>query len=436
MKRTSLAALAAMTLAAFAPTALNAAMQIRKKAPEPAPADQTAPAAAQAPASAPASAPAAQPEKAASREEAAKPAAKVAPAPAAAEKPKAESFIGSVSFVQGKKVLVESGSELSPKQRLIAYDDRLSKRGILKIGSSKGKNVYIATVTAGGVLTGDRLVKETEEEAFQRVSRSRSAATVKEFLELYPDSPKKQDIALKLFRIALRSNFPAGEGSSRISGKVNLGEKVGQKIEMGRAMIKLDRFLIAMTDEDGKYVIEGIPQLVLPVKVGLSVSDTKFQSGGETFVELPGEKAASLESDISVTLTPTYLTGKVVDDKGQPLRGVQVWTSPYTMEKLTDENGEFKIWRKKKLDDSGNPTEGDEPLLGRDYEIFAYKSGYGAEKAPIGAESFKDNVAKPVVLVKQSSIGDSLPAPAVGLRENLDLMQYVVSAGAGPKINR
>ena len=38
--------------------------------------------------------------------------------------------------------------------------------------------------------------------------------------------------------------------------------------------------------------------------------------------------------------------------------------------------------------------------------------------------------------MRQDPLEEGLPMPDVSLRENLELMQYVVSAGAGPKINR
>ena len=103
---------------------------------------------------------------------------------------------------------------------------------------------------------------------------------------------------------------------------------------------------------------------------------------------------------------------------------------------LVDENGEFKISRKKKLDASGAPVEGDEPLMGRDYEIYAYKSGYSAQMRQVSAKSFAENVVDTIGLEKQNTLGGGLPKPEVSLRDNLELMQFVVSAGAGPKINR
>jgi hypothetical protein len=156
----------------------------------------------------------------------------------------------------------------------------------------------------------------------------------------------------------------------------------------------------------------------------------------KVLVELPQDKAESLALDIPVKLTPTYISGRIVDEYGNPVRGAMIWTSPYTTEKLTDENGEFKLSRKKKLDASGTPLEGDEPLMGRDYEVYAYKSGYSAEMRQVSAKSFSENVVDTVGLARQDSLGEGLPKPDVSLRDNLELMQFVVSTGAGPKINR
>lgn len=437
MKKLSAFAIVAVFMASALPQGVEAAMQIRKKtdsAPAAAPAEK-APPPAKPSAPAPSPAPAA-------KEEAPKRAAQPSAPPPAAEPAKQaspeitkESFCGSVEFMQGKLAMIASDDTLAPKQRLVAYDSRLQKKGILKVTATKAKDVYVATVTAGSVSVGDRLVKETEEEAFRRVQRTKRVATVKEFLEIYPESQHRDEAALKLFRLRIRSEFPV-EGGTEIGGQITLTEKVSQKIGLSRAMIKLDRFIIATTDEEGMFKISGVPAISLPVKLRLSVVDEKFAASGDNVVELPADKASTISQNIEVKLTPTNLAGTVVDEKGQPLRGVQVWTSPYTMEKLTDEKGEFKIGRKKRLDDSGNPQEGDEPLLGRDYEVYAYKQGYGAEKVAVSAKSFKENQIKEIKLLKQSATGDNMPALDISLRENLDLMQYVVSAGAGPKINR
>ncbi len=74
--------------------------------------------------------------------------------------------------------------------------------------------------------------------------------------------------------------------------------------------------------------------------------------------------------------------------------------------------------------------------MGRDYEVFAYKKGFGAERVEISAKSFEENKVRQIRLAKQDPVLEGLPEPEANLRENLDLMQYVVSAGAGPKINR
>ena len=240
MKRLFWAALTAAILAVCIPDASDAAMQIRKKPTEGGGAE-AAPAAEKS--AQPAQPSASQAEKTTPKQESPKPAAQAAPAQAKSPQEEAapirrESFIGSVSFIQGNKALVECDQTLLPKQRLIVYDERLAKRGVIKLGVSKTKGIYVGTVTAGVAQTGDRVVKETEEEAFRRTFNSKNAATVNEFLELYPDSPHKQEIGLKLFRIALRAEFPI-VGGSRITGRVTMAEKVGQKIEAGSVLCRL-----------------------------------------------------------------------------------------------------------------------------------------------------------------------------------------------------
>jgi hypothetical protein len=258
---------------------------------------------------------------------------------------------------------------------------------------------------------------------------------LKQFLEVFPDSSYRPKVAMEIFRQTLRASYQTFPGST-VTGKLALAEKPGQEIMLGRALVKIDRFVVGMTDDNGRFRIDGIPPLDEPVTVTLSVRDEKFQSAGDVQIELPAGKTAELEKDIPVKLTPTYLAGRVVDENGNPVKGAQVWTSPYTMEKLTDENGEYKIWRRKKLDTSGAPVEGDEPLMGRDYEVYAYRQGFGAERVEIAAQSYVQNDAPPLHLQRQDPLEEGIPGLDVSLRDNIDLMQYVLSAGAGPKINQ
>ena len=211
---------------------------------------------------------------------------------------------------------------------------------------------------------------------------------------------------------------------------------MSQEIPLGRVMIKLDRFVIAMTDDAGKFTIEGLPQLERPVKVKVQVRDEKFKMAEEVILELPAGDPTKLEQDLKVNLTPTILKGLIVDRDGSPIREAEVWTSPYTMEVLTDEKGEFEISRRKRIDASGGILEGDEPLLGRDYTVYAYRKGFGAARTSLAAKNFRENVASKIKLERQDPFEEGVPEMDIDLRANLDLMQFVVPAGSGPKFNR
>lgn len=423
MKKFIVVLLAGVVSTVFVAESSFAAMQIRKR-PAAAPSKEApakaAPKKGAAPGVKPAAAKKAPPRKAPPRK---------------SRRPTKESFVGMVSYVVSRKVLVELDAEPPPKQRYVAYDIRLRRKGTLRVVSAKGRQVYLCQLISGSVDEGDRLVMETESEAYARVRRSKSIRAMREFMELYPKSEHGNQIAMRMFRLTLRENYPA-EGGSTVAGKVDLTEKVGSEIGLGRTLIKIDRFVIAMTEDNGTFKVEGIPELEYPVKARLRVRDSRFRMDEEIEIELPAKERADLTQDIPVKLTPTYLVGQVLDGEGKPVRGAQVWTAPYTSEKLTDESGRFSISRKKELDESGAPAEGDEPLMGRDYEVYAYRRGYGAERVDLSAASFQENEVKTIVLRSQDSLDEGLPEPDISLRDNLDLMQYVVSAGAGPKINR
>lgn len=403
-----------------------AAMQIRKKAEDepPAAATPTAPAA---PAEA---APAAKPaEKTGAEPKAAPPRA-----PKKKEIPGAV-FSGNVILSHGKEVLVDIPQGARVKERFTVYGPRLDKRGNAVVLRDMGKGVFRLKMVNGGASVGDRLARETEGEAYARVRKSSSIAEIKEFLEVFPNSARKDRVAADLFRRQMRASYPVYPGIT-VKGKVVLEEKVGQDITPARILVKLDRFVIAQTDELGSFAIEGIPPLDYPVKMKLLAHDPKFQMAREVLVEIPAAKTAEVLSDLPVKLTPTVLAGKVTDEKGAPVREAEVWTSPYTMEVLTDEKGEYRISRRKKLDSSGAAMEGDEPLLGRDYEVYAFRRGFGAERVAVSAQSFVENPVKPIGLVRQNPYEEGFPELNVDLRANLDLMQFVVPAGGGPKINQ
>jgi hypothetical protein len=415
-----------------------AAMQIRKKtggdapaggapsegAPPAAPAQTAAPAPAGEAAAAPSSAPAAALTPAAAAEEEAKP-RKITP----------ESFVGSVVYVRGDKILAEIPGGAKKNERYMVYSTRLKRLGRAIVERQVSKGMFMLKVQRGGGSQGDRLARETEKEAYTRVRSADTVEAYKEFLQVFPQSPLVGRVAQRMFRLNLRETFPAPDGGA-IFGQVKLEEQVSQEIPLARAMIKLDRFVIGMTDDAGKFSLDGIPVAEYPVSLKLMVRDEKFEMAKEIIVDIPAAAPAKIEKDLPVKLTPTYLVGTVKDSSGTPIREAEVWTSPYTMEVLTDEKGQFRISRKKKVDASGGLLEGDEPLLGRDYKIYAYRKGFGAESVDIEAGNFKENKTPDLRLANQDPYEEGVPDLDVDLRANLDLMQFVVPAGSGPKFNR
>jgi hypothetical protein len=440
--RKSVFILAAMLCVSFSAADSWSAMQIRKRAPKSTSAK---------PAAKPAVKPA---KKKPIRKITAKPAAKPTAKPAAKKTvapkkapPKAppkpatkavttKSFVGTVKFIRGKNLLIEFEEQAEVKQRFSVYDVRLRKQGSVQVLKALDGNIFLCKILKGSADVGDRLAGESEAEAYYRIMKRRRVSGYREFLQVFPGSSHAAKVEGLLFRQTLRKGFQTFPGAS-ITGKLELQEKLGQEIGFGGVRILLDRFIIAQATADGSFSIEGIPPLYKGVTVKLAVIDDRFKTAKKIEVTLPAKSTAAITMDIPIKLTPTYVSGRVVDEYGNPVRGAMIWTSPYTTEKLTDENGEYRISRKKKLDSSGVPLEGDEPLMGRDYEVYAYKSGFSAEMRRVSAKSFSENVVDTVGLNRQDALGsEGLPKPEVSLADNLELMQFVVSTGAGPKINR
>ncbi|TLN01840.1 hypothetical protein FDZ71_13420 [bacterium] len=346
-----------------------------------------------------------------------------------------ESFVGSVVFVRGDKILAEIPQGAKKNERFVVFSSRLKRLGRAVVEREVSKGMFMLKIQRGSGGSGDKLARETEKEAYARVRAADTIEAYDEFLQVFPQSQLAGRISQRLYRLKLRESFPDPQGGS-VFGQVKLDEQVSQEIPLARTMIKLDRFVVGMTDDSGKFNIDGLPVTKYPVTLKLTAKDEKFQMSQDIFVDIPAASPVKAEKNIGVKLTPTYLVGSVYDKNGSPLREAEVWTSPYTMEVLTDEKGQFKISRKKKIDASGGLLEGDEPLMGRDYKIYAYRKGYGAESVEIDARNFTENKAPEIELARQDPYEEGVPALDADLRANLDLMQFVVPAGAGPKVNR
>jgi hypothetical protein len=280
-------------------------------------------------------------------------------------------------------------------------------------------------------LPGNQLARESETEAASRVLRENTLASYHEFLDVSPDSIHRPRISREMFRISMRGDYPTFPGTV-IEGKVRLAEEVGRAISLEQVLVVLDRFIIARTDQRGRFRIEGVPKLEEPVQLKLRVKDPKLGMAEDVTIDLPAGSFEESEVALPVTLTPTVLAGRVVDEHGAPLPGVEIWTSPYSMEVLTDEEGVYQLSRRKKLGASG----ADEPLFGGDYEVYAYRKGYNVERAVVSAESYQENPVVPIRLLRQDPREEDVPELGLDLQAFLKINPAATPEGVGPKINR
>ncbi len=342
---------------------------------------------------------------------------------------------GSVIFVRGSQIVAELPGGARPKERLIVFDAGLRRKGRAVVVRKLDKDVVLLrTEGRFSVSPGDRLARETEREAAARVLRANRLQDYREFLEIFPKSRFRPRIAREMFRLVLKSSYPTFPGSV-IEGRIRLAEAVTREVPLAQVLIKLDRFIIARTDSKGRFRIEGIPKLPEAVRVELGVKDPKFRLDKPVAVELPAGKLVERSVEIPVKLTPTLLVGTVVDERGVPLPAAEVWTAPYTMEVLTDDAGAYRIARRKRAD-AGEGGAVDEPLLGGEYEVFAFRKGYTVGHATVSAESFRDNPVPPIRLERMDLAAEPLPDLNVDLARFLELPpESVQPAGAGPRIS-
>ncbi len=344
-------------------------------------------------------------------------------------------FVGSVIFVRGSQIVAELPGGTRPKERFIVFDPGLRRKGKAVVVRKLDQDVVLLKAEGRfSVSSGDRLARESEQEAAARVLRANRLQDYREFLELFPKSRFRPRIAREMFRLVLKSSYPTFPGSV-IEGRIRLVEAVSQEIPLAQVGIKLDRFIIARTDGKGRFRIEGIPKLPEAVRVELGVKDPKFRLDKPVAVELPAGKLVERAVEIPVKLTPTLLVGTVVDERGAPLPAAEVWTAPYTMEVLTDDAGGYRIARRKRTD-AGEGETLDEPLLGGEYEVFAFRKGYTVGHVTVSAESFRHNPVPPIRLERMDLAAEPLPELNVDLARFLELpSESVQPAGAGPRIS-
>jgi hypothetical protein len=345
-------------------------------------------------------------------------------------------YVGNVIFSRGDQIVAEIPDGARENERLILFDAGFRRRGKVIVLKPLEKGVYLLqTLGAVSAVPGDRLAVESEDEAVARVLGEKDPESFREFLALFPRSEHRPRIAREMFRVVMKRNYPTFPGTV-IEGRVRLAEIVGRDLALGQILVVLDRFIIARTDADGFFRIEGVPRLDEPVQLKLRVKDEKFRGAEVTTLELPGGEFAEVKTEVPLKVVPTVLTGTVVDSHGAPLAGVEVWTSPFTMEALTDETGSFRISRLKRPDASGAAGGADEPLFGDEYEVYAHRRGYNVNRSLLAAESFHENTVPAIQLVRQDPRRQEIPELGLELRAYLEIDASSASrAGPAPKLN-
>jgi len=346
-------------------------------------------------------------------------------------------FVGSVIFVRGAQIVAEVPGGAKERERLVVFDAGMRRAGTAIVLKSLDKGVFLLQPEGGfGVASGASLARESEIEAAARVIRANRLEPYQEFLEFYPDSPYRPRVARAMFRLAMTDGYPTFPGSV-IEGRLTLAEAGGREGALGQVLVVLDRFIITRTDEKGRYRIEGVPKLKEPVRLRLRAKDPKFQGAEEVLVELPAGTFGEVTTEIPLKVTPTVLAGRVLDERGAPLPGAEVWTAPYSLEVLSDDEGRFRISRQKKLDAVGAAGAADEPLFGGEYEVYAYRKGYGVNRVTISAESYTENDVPPVRLGRQDPRQEEIPELGLEMEVYLQAGPAMAAApqGAGPKLN-
>lgn len=327
-------------------------------------------------------------------------------------------FAGSVIFPKGAQVVAEIPGGAVERERMTVVGSDLRPKATVAVVQPLADGTFVLRVIgSGSAAVGDRLARETQPEAAARVIRENRLDGYREFLDLYPQSPYRERMGREMFRLAMAEGFPSAEGSV-LRGKVRLVEHLGRELSLSGATIALDRFVLPPTDADGGFRLEGIPVLEEPVKVRLRLRDPRFEMASEVEVALPAGTSAQVTADVPVRVVPAVLVGKVVDGRGAPLPGAQVWTSPYTTEVLSGDDGTYRIFRRKLL----APAEGaaaDEPLFGGDFEVYARKKGHAVERVSVSAASHRENPVPLLQLPAQDPRQEDLPDLALDLRRHL-----------------
>ena len=346
-------------------------------------------------------------------------------------------FVGTIIFSGGGQIVAEIPGGARERERFVVFDAGLRRRGKAVAVRQLERGVFLLDPESGvSASMDDKLARESETEAAARVIRENRLDSYREFLAVFPKSKYRPRVGREMFRLAMRAGYPTFPGSV-VEGKLVLAEAVGRELSLGQVEIVLDRFVITRTDERGRFRIEGLPKLDEGVALKLRVRDPKFRNAEAVEIDLPGESFGEVAADLPVNVTPTVLAGRVVDERGAPLPGAEVWTSPYSMEVLTDDQGAYGLSRRKKVDAAGAAAAEDEPLFGADYEVYAYRKGYTVDRVPVSAESYRENEVPVIRLARQETRQEDVPALGLALKSFLELAPATVGTplGSGPKLN-
>ncbi len=219
----------------------------------------------------------------------------------------------------------------------------------------------------------------------------------------------------------MTGGFPA-EGGSVLEGRLRLAESVSREVSLSGVGIVLDRFLLPATDAEGRFRLEGMPILSEPAVLSVKIRDPRFLPASEVEVTVPAGEAAKISVEVPVKVTPTVLVGRVVDEKGNAIPGAEIWTSPYTAEALTGDDGVFRISRRKTAAE-GSQEARDEPLFGGEYEVYARRKGYGVERVVASAESFQENRVPELRLATEDPRREPLPDLGADLRASVWILR-------------
>jgi len=336
--------------------------------------------------------------------------------PAASLQPR-EEFLGVVIFARGGQVVAELSGSPAERERLIVVGTDLRRKGSARVLHPLSPDTYLIDPLDGASpAVGDRLARETEEEAAARVFRANLPEDYREFLEFYPKSAHRPRVGRELFRLAMASAFP-GEGGTVVSGRVLLAEETGREVSLDKVPVILDRYQFPGSGADGSFRLEGIPPLEEPAVLRVRVREPRLVMDAEVQVTFPAGGPGEVAVDLPVRVTPTILAGQVVDGQGNALPGAEVWTTPATTETLSDDDGGYRISRRKVS--AGGSGPGDEPLFGGDFEVYARRKGYGVERVAVSAESYLENPVPELRLLPQDAQREDLPDLGVDLRAHL-----------------